>query len=130
MSALTRESSNASLLSGIQVFKTDYSEESLVKAFEGQDVVVSTIATISLSQQEKVINAAVKAGVKRFNPSEYGMDTSRDYLEELLPFALAKQNIVKCLKTKEGSGLSWTAVFTGAWFELVCCPATLGNSEC
>jgi len=67
----------------------------------------------------KVIDAAVKAGVKRFIPSEYGIDTSLQHVPELVPPAKGKQEVVAYLKTKEQEGLSWTAICVGAFFDWV-----------
>jgi hypothetical protein len=46
--------------------------------FKGQDAVVSAIATASASLQKKLIDAAIKAGVQRFVPSEFGSDTRNE----------------------------------------------------
>jgi uncharacterized protein YbjT (DUF2867 family) len=117
VSVLTRLTSSATFPSSVTVHRTDYSKTSLVEAFKGQDAVVSTIASYSTHQQVDIIDAAVTAGVKRFIPSEYGVDTSLPQIAELLPLALEKQKTVGYLRTKEASGLSWTAVIVGGFFD-------------
>ena len=119
VSALTRSTSTATFPPHVSVHKTDYSHASLLAAFKGKDAVVSAIATYSTTQQNAVIDAAVEAGVKRFLPSEYGVDTSRPEIYECLPPAIMKQQVVDYLKTKEKDGLSWTAICVGAWFDWV-----------
>jgi hypothetical protein len=47
---------------------------SLVEAFKGVDVVVSTLSGEGFGQQFGVLHAAKEAGVKRFVPSEFGID--------------------------------------------------------
>jgi uncharacterized protein YbjT (DUF2867 family) len=117
VSALTRTTSSATFPSTVIVYRTDYSKASLVEAFEGQDAVVSGIATFSAYQQADIIDAAVAAGVKRFVPSEYGVDTSLPQIAELLPPALPKQKTVEYLRAKESFGLSWTGVVVGGFFD-------------
>ncbi len=125
MSALTRASSKSTFPPEIVVHKTDYTESSLLAAFKDQDAIVSAIATFSTTLQKTIIDAAVKAGVKRFLPSEYGVDTARSEIEDYLPPALMKQEVVQYLRTKESAGLSWTAICVGAWFDWVYIPSSL-----
>jgi uncharacterized protein YbjT (DUF2867 family) len=117
VSALTRASSKATFPDRVNVVRTDYSHESLVKAFTGQDVVVSTIATFSTDQQIKIVDAAMAAKVQRFLPSEFGIDTSSPQIFEALPPAKAKHDTVAYLKSKESTGLTWTAVIVGSFFD-------------
>ncbi|KFY93550.1 hypothetical protein V500_03663 [Pseudogymnoascus sp. VKM F-4518 (FW-2643)] len=117
VSVLTRSSSSATFPSTVTVHRTDYSAPSLLEAFKNQDVVVSTIATFSTHQQVSIIDAAISAGVKRFIPSEYGVDTSLPHIADLLPPALPKQHTIEYLRSKETSGLSWTAIIVGAFFD-------------
>jgi uncharacterized protein YbjT (DUF2867 family) len=116
-SVLTRQSSTTTFQESITVHRTNYSAPPLLQAFEGQDAVVSLIATISTREQASIIDAAVAAGVKRFIPSEYSIDTSNPEVAILIPPAQGKQETIKCLRTKESSGLSWTAIFVGAFFD-------------
>ncbi|KAF1981453.1 NmrA-like family protein [Aulographum hederae CBS 113979] len=117
VSILARESSTSTFPAGLAVHRTDYSPASLLSAFNGQDAVVSVITTFSTSQQKVVIDAAAEAGVKRFLPSEYGLDTSRaDAIEEAPPVVM-KRDAVERLRSKEGQGMSWTAVCVGIYFD-------------
>jgi uncharacterized protein YbjT (DUF2867 family) len=121
MSILSRHSSKSTFPPHIPVHRVsdNYDEVELVKIFTGQDAVICTIATQAIHQQKALINAAVKAGVKHFVPSEFGHDTRNDQAAELLPqFYTAKTQIVEYLKSKERDGLSWTAFVTGPFFEM------------
>ena len=77
------------------------------------------MATANLHQQRAIIDAAIKAGVKRFVPSEFGSDTLNEKAMALLPqYFKGKKDTVDYLKTKEKEGLTWSAFVTGPFFEL------------
>lgn len=121
VSILARQSSKSTFPSHIKVHRIgdDYPETELLKALEGQDAVVSTMATAHLSRQREIIDAAIKAGVKRFVPSEFGSDTLNEKAMALLPqYFKGKKDTVDYLKTKEKEGLTWSAFVTGPFFEL------------
>ncbi|KAJ9609687.1 hypothetical protein H2200_006015 [Cladophialophora chaetospira] len=114
VSILTRASTTASFPASATIIKADYdSEEDLVGAFTGQDAIVSTIGGAGFTQQRAFIDAAIKAGVKRFLPSELSSNTRSDAVRKLLPLFEAKQDILDYLKGKEGTGLTWTGLATG-----------------
>ncbi|GAP93231.2 putative 2`-hydroxyisoflavone reductase [Rosellinia necatrix] len=119
VTVLSRSQSSAAskLPSGVRVRQSDYSFASLVEAFKGQDVVVSTISTLNVQQQLNIIDAAVAAKVKRFVPSEFGSDTSVDDEDDMATFIKEKKEVVRHLRTKEASGLSWTALCPGPWID-------------
>ncbi|KAH7567246.1 hypothetical protein JRO89_XS07G0037900 [Xanthoceras sorbifolium] len=57
--------------------------ESLVKAIQEVDVVISTVGALQLADQTKIIAAIKEAGnVKRFLPSEFGNDVDRVHAVE------------------------------------------------
>ncbi len=121
VSILTRFSSQSTFPSHLKVHRVgdNYPEAELLEAFKGQDAVISTIATASAVQQKAVADAAVKAGVKRFVPSEFGSDTRNDKAMAILPqYFKGKAETVRYLKEKEKEGLTWTAFVTGPFFEL------------
>lgn len=98
----------------------DNAESQLVSILTGQDIVISAIATQAVGQQRTIIDAAVKAGVKLFFPSEFGHDTRNQRAAELLPgfVCKTKRGIVQYLQSKEDAGLKWTAFVTGPVFEM------------
>ncbi|KAK8023720.1 hypothetical protein PG993_011786 [Apiospora rasikravindrae] len=76
--ALARaESTTTALPDGVAaVRRVDFTSlEDLTGALEGQDAVVSVIGTMAVGQQRVLVEAAARAGVGRFVPSEYGLDT-------------------------------------------------------
>ena len=122
VTALTRIDSTSSVLPGAKVHKTDYSSsESIAEAFKGQDAVVSTIATAALAQQQAVVDAAIKAGVKRLIPSEFGVDTTRVQggAKKILGAKIALQGVL-AKAAEENPDFSWTGLSTGMFFDWVC----------
>ncbi|PSR99665.1 Isoflavone reductase-like protein [Actinidia chinensis var. chinensis] len=65
--------------SGVNLLYGDvYDHESLVKAIKQVDVVISTIGSMQVADQVKIIAAIKEAGnIKRFFPSEFGNDVDR-----------------------------------------------------
>ena len=121
VSVLARQSSKSVFPSHIKVHRVadNYPEVELLQAFKGQDAIVSTIATAEAFKQQAIIDAAIKAGVKRFVPSEFGSDTLIDKAVAILPqYFEGKTKTVEYLKSKEKDGLTWTAFVTGPFFEL------------
>ena len=100
--------------------KTDYTENSLVAALKGQDAVVSAVGGAGFLQQKPVVEAAVKAGVKRFIPAEFSSNTMSEAVRDLVPLFEQKKEVLDQLKTKEPQGLTWTGIAVGGLFDWVC----------
>jgi len=114
---LSRQGSSSTFPSGVKVVRADYdSQDSLKEAFKGQDAVVSLVGGVALGDQNKLIDAAIAAGVKRFIPSEYGNDTTDKRIREIVPLFEAKLGAVNYLKSKEKE-ISWTAIVTGPFLD-------------
>ncbi|KIY00487.1 uncharacterized protein Z520_04172 [Fonsecaea multimorphosa CBS 102226] len=121
--ALTRKGSNsASKLpqsSNLAVKEVDYtSVPDLTAALEGVKVVVSTLATSSIGEQNPLIDASIAAGVERFLPSEFGSDTCNPKTAALpvFKFKVATQEYLKT-KVSENPKFSYTLVITGPFFD-------------
>lgn len=115
-SVLSREGSSSTFPAGINVIRANYdSVDSLKQAFQGQDAVFSLVGQ-GVGEQDKLIDAAIAAGVKRFLPSEYGCDTANAKTRAILPFFEAKYGTVNYLKTKEDA-ISWSSIVTGPFFD-------------
>lgn len=119
VTVLTRSSSKASFPAGFTVRKSDFSEADLVTAFKGQDAVISVVGMGGFTEQKKFIDAAISAGVKRFIPSEFSSNTLAPGVLQLLPLFGQKKEVLEYLKTKESSGLTWTAIWTALLFDWV-----------
>ena len=114
---LSREGSSSTFPLGVKVLRANYdSMDSLKTAFMGQDVVVSLVAGAVLGNQNKLIDAAIAAGVKRFLPSEFGSNTTDTRTRAIVPMYKSKVETVDYLKSKE-SEISWTSIVTGPFFD-------------
>jgi putative NADH-flavin reductase len=124
VTALTRASSKATFPQGVRVQKVeDYSSAaSLESALRGQDAVVSVIATAAVAEQIALVDAAVAAGVKRFLPSEFGVNTRTLDSEDAITSILGTKTRVNdhlVQKSSESENFSWTSVVTGSFFDWV-----------
>jgi hypothetical protein len=102
----------------VKVERVDYTNlESLTQALQGQDAVISTLAKIAVPQQRLLIDASVKAGVKRFIPSEFGCDLKNPKVRALPVFA-DKVAIEEYLNELAEKGvISYTLVYTGGFLD-------------
>lgn len=106
VTVLTREDSKSTFPAGVNVAKVDYtSEPSLTTALQGHHALISTLATESISSQDKLISAAIAARVSRIIPSEFGSDTTLE-ANRVLPVYFPKLAIAKQLEeaVKASSG--------------------------
>jgi nucleoside-diphosphate-sugar epimerase len=119
VTVLSRTDSAATFPSTVKVIKTDYSESSLVDALKGQDAVIASLGGAVLDLQKKVIDAAVKAGVKRFIPSEFGSDTRDPKIVAAVPLFKSKSDVLEYAASAAASNpqFSFTGVFTGPFFD-------------
>ncbi|KAL9616067.1 MAG: hypothetical protein Q9160_009027 [Pyrenula sp. 1 TL-2023] len=86
-------------------------------ALQGQDAVVSTIASAAISTQLRLVEAAAKAQVKRFIPSEFGSNTPHEKTRAL-PVFRDKIAVQDALKKEASLGtLTYTLVCTGPFFD-------------
>lgn len=120
VSVITRADSTATFPHGVKVHKTNYTKDELADVLKGQDAVLSLISFSSAAAQRALIDASVEAGVTRFFPNEFGHPPGYRNIDLLPPPFPIKDEILDYLKQKESSGLSWTAVITGAFFDMVC----------
>ncbi|TVY79743.1 Pinoresinol reductase 1 [Fusarium oxysporum f. sp. cubense] len=76
VTTITRQESKATFPADVVVKRVDLSsEESLIEAVKGQDAVISTVSGEAIASQKLFIDAAITAQVKRFIPSEFGINT-------------------------------------------------------
>jgi hypothetical protein len=116
VSVLVRDSSKAVPPAGVTVHRTDYSESSLLLAFKGQDAVVNTITMPDFEEQKKLIDIAILAGVKRFIPAEFGIDTSKEETVEIMTFLKVKPRVIQYLRSIQDK-ITWTGIITGPFFD-------------
>ena len=119
VSVLSRLSSTSTFPESVRVHKIEYSEAALVKAFHGQDAVISAAGGSAILEQKTFIDAAIKAGVKRFFPSEFSVNTLDPGARDLVPIFQQKKEILDYLHAKEEGGLTWTGIAVGLLFDWV-----------
>lgn len=120
VSVLSRAGSSSTFPSHIKVHRIDdsYPEDQLLTALKGQDAVVLLLPTTEVNNHKSIIDASIKAGVKRIIPSEFGSDTSNPAIIDEVPLIFkGKQEVQRYLQSKEETGLSWTAIVTGGFFD-------------
>ncbi|KAH6654297.1 hypothetical protein BKA67DRAFT_592489 [Truncatella angustata] len=120
VTVLTRNSSSSTFPSGVTVKKVDYdSVKSLEDALQGQDAVVSAAASPAVGNQYPIIDAALNAGVKRFIPSEFGINTRTVQHEGLKTIIAGKIKVADYLaeKSKGNPSFTWTGVANGLFFD-------------
>ncbi|XP_060199710.1 phenylcoumaran benzylic ether reductase TP7 [Lycium barbarum] len=95
---------------GVTIINGDlYDHESLVKAMKQVDVVISTVGSMQLADQVKIIAAIKEAGnIKRFFPSEFGMDV--DKLNAVEPAKSTFAVKVQIRRAIEAEGIPYTYV--------------------
>ncbi|KAF7167797.1 hypothetical protein CNMCM5623_000985 [Aspergillus felis] len=117
VTVVSRKESEATFPDGVTVHRTDFSEADLEAAFEGQDVVISALGAMGFGEQKKLVDAAVRAGVQRFLPSEFSASSQDEAVLQLLPLFRQKTEFIEYLKSKEAEGLSWTGLATAGLFD-------------
>ncbi|PLB54567.1 NAD(P)-binding protein [Aspergillus steynii IBT 23096] len=114
VTVLSRIGGNSSKLKphpSLVIKEVDFSSvQSLTPALRGVHVVISCLATLAIGSQNPLIDASVEAGVKRFIPAEFGMD-SQNPLSVQLPVCAPKAATQKYLLDKSTSNPEFT--FTG-----------------
>ncbi|KAB5568229.1 hypothetical protein DKX38_002022 [Salix brachista] len=92
--------------------------DNLVKAIKQVDVVISAIGSMQIADQTKIIAAIKEAGnVKRFFPSEFGMDV--DHVNAVEPAKTAFAMKAQIRRAVEAAGIPYTYVpsnFFAAYF--------------
>lgn len=111
---LKRAGSKSTFPEGTDVVEVDYSSlESLTAALKGQDVIISTLTSTAVGDQDTLVDAAVAAGVQRIIPSEFGSNLDETSVRKLPVFA-GKVKIQEHIKT---TSLSYTFVYNAAFLD-------------
>ncbi|RYN60366.1 hypothetical protein AA0119_g13268 [Alternaria tenuissima] len=117
VTVLTRPTNTSTFPEGVTVIRTVFEEPKLAEVLEGQDAVVSCVGATGFQDQRVLIDAAIKARVKRFIPSEFSSNTMSAAVCQLVPVFEPKKAILDYLKEKESTGLTWTGIAVGALFD-------------
>lgn len=125
MTILSRKESSSAFPSNFVVKRADYSnEQELVDALAGQDAVVLALGSLALGPTGIFIDAAARAGVKRFIPSHVGAalglnEMTEGALAELLSFISLAHSLARTSPTPR----LWTSYHSWAtrWSLSSCC---------
>jgi len=98
---------------GVTLLKGDlYDQASLVSAVKAADVVISTLGSLQLADQTRLIDAIKEAGnVKRFFPSEFGLDVDHTGIVEPGKSVLSAKVAIR--RAVEAAGIPYTYVVAG-----------------
>ena len=117
VTAVTRKDSKTVVPEGVVAAKVDYDDPStLVKALEGQEVLVITMGVMAPpEQQSKLIEAAAKAKVPFIIPNEWGVDSTNEKLgkETMLGPRLAGYRA----EIEKHGVSSWIGMTCNFWYE-------------
>lgn len=122
ITVLSRFGGNSSKLPqhpNLTIKEVDFtSVHSLTPALQGVEIVISCLATLAISAQNPLIDASVAAGVRRFIPAEFGMD-SQNPSAMRLPVCRPKVEAQKHLRemNEEHEGFSWSAIANGMFLD-------------
>lgn len=116
LTVVTRKSSSNTYPPEVTVKAGEYNDSTFLEAaLKGQDVLVIMLGFGGLPQQEDIIRAAAKVGVKYVLPTEYGAP-SNDKQVEASPVVQAKRADQALI---ESLGMKWIAVVTNGWIDYV-----------
>jgi len=115
---ISRKSSN-STFPGFTVHKLsdDYPQDELIAALQGQDAAIGLLPGKGVQGQLRIIDATVKAGVKRYIPSGFGLNDVFKDVQDLIWTSKDKGDVITYLKEQEATGMSWTAIAMGSWID-------------
>lgn len=113
-----RPASKGDYPAAVKVIDVDYtSVDDLISALQGQDAVVSILNASAGNAQNNLIDAAVKAKVKHFIPSEFGSDLANPNTAALAVFAGKIATNKKLQTISQTSSLSYTLIRNSAFLD-------------
>lgn len=65
-----------------------------------------------------MIDAAIKAGIKRYIPADFGSNGENEAVLDLFPPLKGKRATVEYLKSKESATFTWTSIITGLFVDM------------
>ena len=124
VTVLKRASSNSptDYPAGVKVASVNdsFAVEDLVPIFTGQDAVVVTIKGTQVDIQKRLADAAVKAGVTRFIPADFGScDSSSPHAQDCVPLFANKTELRGYLTSlaEKNKDFTWSSIVCGHFFD-------------
>lgn len=121
ITAITRESSDVTFDDpelNVIIVPDYYPEAAMEAAFRGHDAVVATFNHKANDKQHGMIDAASRAGVKRFIPADFGSNGENDAVMDLFPPLRMKKAAIDYCRSKENETFSWTSIVTGLFVDV------------
>lgn len=108
--------------SGVKVARIpdDLAIEAVAETLKGQDVLVVTIKGSQTEVQDKLAQAAIRAGVQRMIPADFGsVDSASSWTQELVPLykhkTALRERLIKLAEANKD--FSWTSLVCGHFFD-------------
>jgi putative NADH-flavin reductase len=102
----------------------ELSLEELTGVLQGQDVVISSFPLKDVNQHLRLVEAAFRAGVRRFIPADFGScDAASPWAQETLKLyrdkTLVREKLEKLAASsaKQGGHFTWTSIICGHFFD-------------
>ncbi|KAI0811579.1 NmrA-like family protein [Xylaria sp. FL0064] len=117
---ITRPNSTSTFPAGLPVIRADYFDvDALAAALAGQDAVVCVVGPGAMGAAEGMVDAAARAGVKRYIINDFGWGLNERSLPEFKPISeprkVAWTRAMEYAKRDEGKkdGFTWTGITIG-----------------
>ena len=119
ISTVSRQSSKAKFAPHIKTHSVpdSYPAHDLISAFSNQDVIINMIPITEVALHKKIVDAAIKANVKRLILSEFGTNVPELQTTEPTPRYQGKIEVRDYMESKSGQGLTWTGLVVGAFLD-------------
>lgn len=115
---LKRAGSESTFPAGTDVVEVDYTSfDSLKSALQGQDALVSTLTTLAVDSQFKLVDAAIEAGVTRLVPSEFGSNLDVPSVRVLPVFAQKVKLQDYIIEKSKSTPITYTFVYNSAFLD-------------
>lgn len=106
------------------VVAPEFNLEDLTEAFKGQDAVISSFPLSDVNQHLRLVEAAFRAGVRRFIPADFGScDAASPWAQETLKLyrdkTMVREKVEKLAASSasDGGHFTWTAIVCGHFFD-------------
>ncbi|KAI0861542.1 NmrA-like family protein [Xylaria cubensis] len=117
---ISRPDSASALPTGLPVVRVEYTDvDALATALAGQDAVVCVVGPGAMGASKGMVDAAARAGVRRYIINDFGWGINEKSLPEFKPLGESRQVAWNCAKEyaqrDEGkeNGFTWTGITIG-----------------
>lgn len=129
VTVVARQSSKVMYNSDVKVKRVSDALEKteLIDIFKGKDAVVVSLAhSANHDHHRTIMDAAAEAGVKHFIPNHWGSNAELPIIVNGSERSKALYDDIQYLRSKESSGMMWTAIIPGIFFDMAFINGLLG----